>query len=63
MGPAMPGTDVVIVGGGVIGLSIAFALARRGIRSAVLDSGPLARAASWAGAGIISPATERGRSG
>ena len=51
--------DVVIVGGGVIGLSIAYALAREGVRCAVLDQGELGRAASWAGAGIIAPAPER----
>ena len=43
--------EVVIVGGGVIGLSIAYALARDGITSAVLDRRELGREASWAGAG------------
>ena len=43
--------DVVIVGGGVIGLSIAYALARDGITSTVLDRRELGREASWAGAG------------
>jgi len=47
--------DVVIVGGGVIGLSIADALARHGIRLAVLDRRELGREASWAGAGLIPP--------
>src|SRR5215210_1646235 len=51
--------DVVIVGGGVIGLSIAYALAREGVATTVLDRGELGRAASWAGAGIISPGAER----
>lgn len=51
--------DVVIVGGGVIGLSIAHALADEGIAASVLDRGPLGRQASWAGAGIISPPAER----
>ncbi|MEO6810199.1 MAG: glycine oxidase ThiO [Isosphaeraceae bacterium] len=55
----MTGTDVAIVGGGVIGLSIAYALARRGVLATVIDSGELGRAASWAGAGIISPPSER----
>ena len=50
--------DVVIVGGGVIGLSIAFALAREGIRPTVLDRRDLGREASWAGAGLIPPAGE-----
>src|SRR4051812_10508092 len=51
----MRGVDVVIVGGGVIGLSAAYALAREGVRATGLDRGALGRAASWAGAGIISP--------
>ena len=32
------GSDVVIVGGGVIGLSIAYALARQGLAPTVLDA-------------------------
>jgi glycine oxidase len=47
--------DVVIVGGGVIGLSIADALARQGIRLAVVDRRELGREASWAGAGLMPP--------
>jgi glycine oxidase len=49
------GVDVVIVGGGVIGLSVALALAREGIRPTVLDRRELGREASWAGAGLIPP--------
>lgn len=48
-------SNVVIVGGGVIGLTIAYILARRGRPSIVLDQGPLGREASWAGAGILPP--------
>jgi glycine oxidase len=55
----MSTADVVIVGGGVIGLSIAYALAREGVAATVLDRAELGRAASWAGAGIISPGSER----
>jgi len=51
--------DVVIVGGGVIGLSIAYALAREGIVPTVLDRRDLGREASWAGAGLIPPAAEQ----
>ena len=50
---------VVIVGGGVIGLSIAYALAREGVRATVLDRRELGREASWAGAGIMAPGAER----
>ncbi len=52
-------SDVVIVGGGVIGLSIAYLLAGEGRSVTLLDRGPLGREASWAGAGIISPGAER----
>jgi glycine oxidase len=52
-------SDVVIVGGGVIGLSIAYALARQGVSVTVLDRRELGREASWAGAGLIPPIAER----
>jgi len=51
--------DVVIVGGGVIGLSIAYALTREGLRPMVLDRRELGREASWAGAGLIPPIADR----
>lgn len=51
--------DVVIVGGGVIGLSVAYALAREGICSTLLDRREFGREASWAGAGLIPPSSER----
>jgi glycine oxidase len=51
--------DIVIVGGGVIGLSIAYALAREGAQPTVLDRRELGREASWAGAGLIPPPAER----
>jgi glycine oxidase len=47
--------DVVIVGGGVIGLTTAYYLAREGVSVSILDRGDLGREASWAGAGIIPP--------
>lgn len=46
--------DVVVVGGGLIGCSIAFELTKRGRRVAVIERGPIGREASWASAGIIS---------
>jgi glycine oxidase len=50
--------DVVVIGGGVIGLSIAYQLARQGLRPTVLDRREPGREASWAGAGIIAPGSE-----
>ena len=47
--------DVLIVGGGVIGLTCAHSLARAGLRVELLDKGDLGAEASWAGAGIIPP--------
>ena len=49
--------DVLIVGGGVIGLSLAWELARRGSRVRVIDRGEPGKEASWAGAGILPPAS------
>jgi glycine oxidase len=47
--------DVLIVGGGVIGLTTAAFLAERDIRVVLLDRADLGRQASWAGAGILPP--------
>lgn len=50
--------DVAIAGGGLIGGAIALELARAGLRVGVFDRGEPGREASWAGAGILSPAPE-----
>ena len=50
--------DVAIAGGGLIGGSIALELARAGLRVGLFDRQELGREASWAGAGILSPAPE-----
>ena len=47
--------DCVLIGGGVIGLSLACELGRAGLRVCVLERGEPGREASWAGAGIIPP--------
>ena len=47
--------DVVVVGGGVIGMSIAWELSRHGVSVKVLDQSVFGREASWAGAGILPP--------
>jgi glycine oxidase len=51
---AASSADVVVVGGGVIGLSVAYELLKSGLSVTVLDRGPEPGAASWAGAGILS---------
>jgi glycine oxidase len=48
--------DVVSVGGGIIGGSIAFDLAQRSLRVALLDRQEPMHEASWAAAGMLSPA-------
>src|SRR2546425_13219437 len=50
--------DVAIAGGGVIGGAIALELARAGLRVAVFDRQQPGQEASWASAGILSPAPE-----
>ncbi|MBX3441018.1 MAG: glycine oxidase ThiO [Planctomyces sp.] len=47
--------DVLIIGGGVMGLTTAWELAKTGLRVAVLDRAQPGREASWAGAGILPP--------
>jgi glycine oxidase len=50
--------DVVVVGGGVIGASIAFELASEKLRVVVLDRQQPGLEASWAAAGMLSPAPD-----
>ncbi|HLZ90669.1 MAG TPA: glycine oxidase ThiO [Candidatus Acidoferrum sp.] len=50
--------DTIIAGGGLIGGAIALELALAGTRVGVFDRGEPGREASWAGAGILSPAPE-----
>jgi glycine oxidase len=52
-----PATDVVVVGGGVIGLAIAWRAAGAGMTVTVVDETP-GRGASWAAAGMLAPVTE-----
>jgi glycine oxidase len=50
--------EVIIAGGGLIGASIAFELAGHGMKVAMFDAQEPGKEASWAGAGMISPAPE-----
>jgi glycine oxidase len=53
----VPPVDVLVVGGGVIGLSIAWRAAASGRRVTVVDPAP-GRGASWAAAGMLAPVGE-----
>jgi glycine oxidase len=50
--------DCLIIGGGVIGLSLAWDLAKHGCSVRIVDQAEPGREASWAGAGIL-PAAKR----
>jgi glycine oxidase len=50
---------IIVVGGGVIGLSIAWNLRRQGSRVTVLERDRTGQATSWAGAGILPPSNLR----
>ncbi len=52
-------SDVVVVGGGVIGLSIAWRLACAEVGVTLIDRRAVGREASWAGAGLIAANSER----
>ncbi|MDQ6677963.1 MAG: FAD-dependent oxidoreductase [Acidobacteriota bacterium] len=50
--------DIVVAGGGIIGLATAWRLAQRGLRVAVWEAGRVGGEASWAGAGMLAPGGE-----
>jgi glycine oxidase len=54
----MKNFDAAIAGGGLIGSAIALELAQAGLSVAVFEKGEPGREASWASAGILSPAPE-----
>ncbi len=53
--PLSRSTDVVVVGGGVIGMLSARELILAGLRVTVLERGATGRESTWAGGGILSP--------
>ncbi len=50
--------NVIIVGGGVIGLSIAFRLINLGVDVTILEKSRVGRGASWVAGGMIAPQAE-----
>jgi len=52
--------DCLIIGGGVIGLSLAWEMVRQGQKVCLIDRQNPGRATSWAGAGILPPAPPQG---
>ncbi|MCX7623179.1 MAG: FAD-binding oxidoreductase, partial [Thermomicrobium sp.] len=54
-----PHPDVVVIGGGVIGATLAYALARRGQRVLILERESVGDGTSIASAGIVSPLDQR----
>src|ERR1700730_8932952 len=55
-------SDIAIIGGGVIGLTIARALRQRGVRDVTLiERGRPGTEASWAAAGMLAPQVEADR--
>jgi glycine oxidase len=54
-------TDVIVIGGGIIGLSVADRLAREGVGVTLLERGVCGREASWASAGILKPSNPNKR--
>lgn len=54
----MPSHDAIVVGAGLIGSAISLRLAQEGLRVALLEKSEPGREASWAGAGMLSPAPD-----
>ncbi|HUK89845.1 MAG TPA: FAD-dependent oxidoreductase, partial [Blastocatellia bacterium] len=50
--------DAIVIGGGIIGCSIALKLAQSGLSVTVFERGRAGQEASWAAAGMLSPQTD-----
>ena len=53
--PSLSQVQTLVIGGGAIGLSLAWELSVRGVAVTVLDAGEIGKGTSWAGAGILPP--------
>ncbi len=50
--------DTIVIGGGIVGASAAWKLARAGLRVTLVDAASVGSEASWAGAGMLAPGGE-----
>jgi glycine oxidase len=56
--PVKPTSDVLVVGGGLVGCALARELASRGFEVTVVERGQPGEEASWAAAGLLSPQSD-----
>lgn len=56
-------SDILIIGGGIIGCALAERLSREGLRVTLLERGLIGREASWAAAGMLAPQSEMEHAG
>jgi len=54
----MPSHDAIVLGAGLVGAAIALRLAQAGLRVALLEKNMPGHEASWAGAGMLTPAPD-----
>ncbi|PZU96163.1 MAG: glycine oxidase ThiO [Pseudanabaena sp.] len=52
-------TDILIIGGGVIGLATAIALSQKGANVTIVERGNCGKGATWAAAGMLAPEAEK----
>lgn len=51
-------TDVLVIGGGIIGLSTAIALSQKGAKVTIIERDTCGKGATWAAAGMLAPEAE-----
>lgn len=56
--PSKPSPDVLIIGGGVIGLAIAYELAKQRVKVTILEQGLVGSGSSHASAGMLAPLSD-----